>query len=491
MARPYPAGDYDTVFVNVPASYQQGAIGDGEEPPHGMLRVIQHARQQGYNVGILDAHRLKLLPEEIAEQIAKTGAKSVAMNPTSLNVPEAMEIARMCDERNIPFILGGIHATLDAAQAREDFPNAFAIVKGDGETAIEEVLNAIHHGGERSYGNGIYYREHIHNGRSDRTPQMDVTKVPLIPQAELVEEPVYRHTVMVGGKEKVIDESTIFASTGCPFACRFCSSPIMVARDVRGYKPYTRPGMDRIVDEVHYAVNTMGANAIHFLDDMAFVTAEHVHDLYKGVSDRNLTGKFIWRGLTRAQVIERFDERTMEELKASGVWKMALGVESGNDAILKMIKKQVSVGQVEAAVQKLASKGIAVKGFFIMGFPGETERQILDTYELLMRLKDMGMTEASIFQFKPYPGTELYDMVLTQQPGIQEKLHYLNGRRQRTVSNDLYGKAHQRAATTVWLPDDLRIADVPSGTVREHVMRALQDFYGDTPQDESVNSECV
>lgn len=71
MARPYPGTEYDMLMINVPSSYQQGAIIEGEEPPHGMLRVISSATKNGWNMGILDAHRLNLSSEKYLNNCKK------------------------------------------------------------------------------------------------------------------------------------------------------------------------------------------------------------------------------------------------------------------------------------------------------------------------------------------------------------------------------------------------------------------------------------
>jgi hypothetical protein len=152
MARPYPESDFDFLAVNVPSTYQQGVIPDGEEAPHGLLRIIAAGRdlhvkmplQPRISAGLLDAHRLRLQPETIIGQIEKVAAKGVVgLNPTSVNVPEAQAIARLCDARGIPYILGGIHATLDPVIAREDFPNASAIVRGTGELVIGRTVQSV------------------------------------------------------------------------------------------------------------------------------------------------------------------------------------------------------------------------------------------------------------------------------------------------------------------------------------------------------------
>lgn len=479
MARPYPGRDFDFLAVNVPSTYQQGLIPDGEEAPHGLLRIIaaatdlhkSHPLYPKHSAGLLDAHRLRMQPNEIIEQITRTTPSGVVgLNPTSVNVSEAQVIAELCDQRGIPYVLGGIHATLDPAIARHDFPNAAAIVRGTGELVIGRLIQSIK--SELTPDIPGVYWPHTDHGHQMRTPDIDPNDIPVIRQDILVEEPVYEHTVILDGQRQSIKESNLFVTYGCPFECTFCSSPVLVGRNERtGVPAYRRPEMARIVDDVEHVTRDLGANAIHFLDDMAFITAGHIKEFDEEITRRGLRGDFIWRGLTRAPVIARFGEDDMRRMKDTGAWKIALGVESGSDAVLKGIKKKVKTEEVVSAVTRLAAHGIQTKGFFIFGFPGETEGQMMETRRLIQHLSGLGMTEISAFQFKPYPGTEAYRSIVERDPGVIAHLAYLR----RSNSNG--SKAKQRAADTPWLPDDLQIAAVPSGVVRAHVEGALEDFY--------------
>lgn len=473
MARPYPNTDTDFLAIDVPSTYQQGFIPDGEEPPHGLLRVVASARKlHHFNAGILDAHRLKLQPDQIKNQLEIIKPKVVGLNPTSVNVPEAQLIAAMCDDLEIPYILGGIHATLDPKIAATDFPTYSAIVKGNGELAVGAALNTLVRN-RHLPAEGVYYPGDTQTERSDYATKLNPERVPMVRQDELVEEPVYHHTVTLHGKPTEIAEATLFVTDGCPFDCTFCASPIMVNRKGKDSIPYMRPEMSRIIQEISHVTDDLGADAIHFLDDMAFVTEDHIKDLHAGLVGQNRLGSFIWRGLTRAPVIDRFSPETMERMVETGAWKIAMGVESGSDEMLKRIKKKVSSQQVIRAVEKLTKYGIQAKGFFIVGFPGETEAQICETVDHVAHLKELGMTEIAMFQFKPYPGTEEYFNVERTMPDVIPQLNYL-----RRGNTGMTGKAQFRSEQhDTWLPDDLKIADVRSGVVREYVMQTLSDFY--------------
>ncbi len=490
LCRPYPGTDYDFLAINVPSTFQQGVIPDGEEAPHGLLRIVSTMR--GYkeqdpsypelNAGILDAHRLNLTPRQIIGQVRKTGTKVVGLNPTSVNVFEAQEIARTLDEEGIPYIIGGVHATLDPSIARSDFPEAVAIVRGTGELAAGLAVEAILESKETSIP-GVFWSSSDHT-TMERTDDIDVGRMPLVRQDILVEEPVYEHTVTIGGVRKKIHESNLFVTYGCPFDCTFCASPVMVGRNERNSRPaYRRPDMELILDNIEHVVSGLGADAIHFLDDMAFINEDHILELHQGLTERELMGKFVWRGLTRAPVINRFSDNAMSQMAETGAWKIALGVESGSDEVLRQIKKKVTSDQVRESVDRLTSHGIQSKGFFVFGFPGETVEQMDETRALIVDLKARGMTEISAFQYKPYPGTESFEQLARLKPELVPRLSYLRSFLRHQMQADEGTKANDKAADTPWLPDDIMIADAPSAIVREQVVRALTDFYGDVPSD--------
>jgi anaerobic magnesium-protoporphyrin IX monomethyl ester cyclase len=169
---------------------------------------------------------------------------------------------------------------------------------------------------------------------------------------------------------RTINEANLFVTYGCPFECTFCSSPILVGRNEKtGVPAYRRPDMQRIVDDVEHVVTDLGADAVHFLDDMAFISSTHIRELDDELVARDLKGKFIWRGLTRAPVIDRFTDDDMRLMKDTGAWKIALGVESGNDEILRAIRKKVKVEQVVRAVARLGKNRHTDKGLLYFWLP--------------------------------------------------------------------------------------------------------------------------
>jgi anaerobic magnesium-protoporphyrin IX monomethyl ester cyclase len=97
-------------------------------------------------------------------------------------------------------------------------------------------------------------------------------------------------------------------------------------------------------------------------------------------------------------------------LVRNGLREVALGIESGSERVLKAIDKRISPEMARSVVLRLSERGINVKGYFILGFPTETRAEIDATVRLVHELWHItnrlpGRFRASVFEYRPYPGT--------------------------------------------------------------------------------------
>lgn len=242
----------DILLINIPATFQQGIIPDDEEPPFGMLRIAVASEKHGYKPALLDAHRAKLTLPEIDDVLYGLKPKTVGINPTSVNVTEAQEIAELCAYRGIPLILGGVHATLNPFTALKDFPMALAVVKGKGERAILYILDDFKNG-RQTENRGIYY-QNAEPGRNDFAEYYPLDELPLIDQSKWVENPLINRKVEIDGQNVELREISLYETAGCPFQCTYCATPALTGRNY-GYKTYYRPTMDRILASTRLAID--------------------------------------------------------------------------------------------------------------------------------------------------------------------------------------------------------------------------------------------
>jgi len=328
----------DILLINTPASFEQGIIPDDDEPSFGLLRIATAVETIGLMPAYLDAHRHKMGLPEIDDILFDLKPRSVGINPTSVNVSEAQEIAELCANRGIPVIIGGVHSTLDPQKALTiDFPMAKAAVRGRGEYPVMHFLSDICKDAETGHV-GLYYNNPSIHSRQDYANCYPLDALPLVDQKKYVHNPLTNKTIESNGSIFNLKEISLFETAGCPFQCTFCATPVLVNRG-KGQRSYHRPEMTKIIESTRMAIN-LGANAIHFLDDMAFVTPKHFQEFATGVNSMNTPKGFHWRGMTRAPIIaDKCTDKDMRAIKNSGCWRISLGVESGNDDILRRIKK--------------------------------------------------------------------------------------------------------------------------------------------------------
>jgi len=189
--------------------------------------------------------------------------------------------------------------------------------------------------------------------------------------------------------------TAIMTSRGCPFECDFCSRPVFGTL-------FRARNASNVADEIE-AVISLGYDRIWFADDCFTLNRKRLMDICDEIIRRGL--KIGWECLSR---VDTLDLETAEKMKQAGCVRMFFGIESGNDSILKIMKKQITTAQAHSAVQVCKSNGIKTGAFFIVGYPGENEQTILDTVRFASSLP---LDYLSFTLPYPIPGTPLFNKI--------------------------------------------------------------------------------
>ena len=105
----------------------------------------------------------------------------------------------------------------------------------------------------------------------------------------------------------------------------------------------------------------------------------------------------------------RIDAEVAALLYRSGCRNMSYSPESGAPAVLARIKKKITTDAVINSIRASFTEGMNVKCNIILGFPGETLEEVLQSYRFIIRMALAGAFDISIWAFSPYPGSELFD----------------------------------------------------------------------------------
>jgi radical SAM superfamily enzyme YgiQ (UPF0313 family) len=109
--------------------------------------------------------------------------------------------------------------------------------------------------------------------------------------------------------------------------------------------------------------------------------------------------------------IDTVNEDMLRLMRRAGCWYISYGVESGNQETLDRIGKKITLDLIRERVELTRRCGIEAKGFFIIGFPWETEQTIRETVDFALSLP---LSDLNIFPLTPFPGTAVYEQAKVQ-----------------------------------------------------------------------------
>ena len=189
---------------------------------------------------------------------------------------------------------------------------------------------------------------------------------------------------------------SMYTTRGCPAMCTFCLWP----QTHSGHR-WRQRSTDDVVNEVRYALDAHPqAKEIFFDDDTFNYQKARTIELSKKLAPL----KFTWSCNSRVTT----DYETLKAMKDAGCRLMIVGYESGEQQILKNIKKGATIDMALRFTDNAKKLGLAIHGDFIIGLPGETRESIRKTIDFAKRL-DTETIQVSVAH--PYPGTEFYDYV--------------------------------------------------------------------------------
>ena len=180
----------------------------------------------------------------------------------------------------------------------------------------------------------------------------------------------------------------VLTSRGCPWKCIYCRQTVTYKSVVRYRSP------ERIVAEIsQYHLTNIAFHA-----DTATVNKKQMLAICEGI--KSLPWKVRWICNSRVDTV---DLEMLKAMKAAGCWMICFGIESGDDRVLAMNKKEATVADAERAVRWAKQAGLRVWGYFMLGMFGDDLLNMEATITLSKRLRCDIVNYAIA---APYPGTE-------------------------------------------------------------------------------------
>lgn len=375
-----PEGSLDHVLCSYP--YRRELNDVGFFPPIGLEFIAKVIQPFSKQIEIVD---MRKEPGRTSDFIRpETG-----MVCFSINWDRDQDF--ICEEiRSVPdgifVLLGGRHASENPERWLVDFPNVCAVVRGDGEEAVEEICRGV----PFKDITGLSFRsgdEIVHNLNRIPGPIQDN----LFPDRSLRK---YSYEIGFGGANTGLEVDMIAASRGCPFNCKFCS----FARNPWGTKrTWTARSAESVVAEIE---QTRG-RIIGFTDDIFTFDMDRVEKICDLIIARGIRKKYVINA--RLEIARRPD--VMRKMEKAGFVLLMLGIESAHDKTLKSMGKGFNVAQIRKYFEELSKTNMILHGYFILGNIGESRSDMEQIVPFARELR-LDTIALSTLRVAPYSGLD-------------------------------------------------------------------------------------
>jgi anaerobic magnesium-protoporphyrin IX monomethyl ester cyclase len=389
------------VLVSSPVSLQEryglfsGAA--STEPSFGLVSLAAVALRIGAKVRIVEAASENLTIHETFKEVLDFKPDVVGISSTTAGIIPAGGLARMIKvaRPGIATLIGGCHVSALPEETLLAFKGFDLAVMGEGEETLNAILKAVQKRGECPRdlpGTAVREGEGVRiNPTRALIPDLDVLPLP----AWSLLRGFPRKFRPSPGRVKRWPCASIVLTRGCPNQCRFCDRSVF-GNQCRAYSPGYAVRMLKDLRENY------GVKEILIEDDTFVISRQRVQEFCERIRAEKLD--ITWSCLGRA---DRVSPDLLRLMREAGCWHISYGIESGDPEILRSMKKNLNLKQIERAVWWSRDAGLRTKGFFMVGFPGESKRSLSATRSLANSLP---LDDITIMQLTPFPGSALYEV---------------------------------------------------------------------------------
>ena len=388
------------VLIDPPTSHEQ-IYGDWDLsemdtccPPLGLLHIASFVREHGHTPHVLDLTARKWTLAQAVTFVEEINPGVVGISAKTINIHNAAELAERLKLAGFdrPIVLGGAHVT--AVPETEAIPSVRHRGSRRGRADVSRASHETDRGESVADTAGIAHRSGMDVVEvNPRRPLIeDLDQLPLPAWDLLPEFPEsYPHSPL---ETKRLPAASIITSRGCPFSCTFCDNTIFGTRVRHHSARYTLAMIRHLKDRY-------GVRDLMILDDDFLLNRGNLFEICDSlIAERS---DLSWFCIGHAKSMT---ENRLQKIRDAGCWFIELGIESGCDRILKILKKNTNRREIAEAVGHARKAGLKVKGNFIFGLPTETKESLEETIEFATSI---GLTHFQQNFLTVWPGCSLSD----------------------------------------------------------------------------------
>lgn len=369
----------------------------GYNPPLGLLYLAGYIQKHSpeHQIKVIDPLPENLNHQQVKEKMENFSPDILGVNVMSFTLIDALKVAKKAKENNpkIKIVFGGPHVHIYPQKTLEQ-KNIDYVVLGEGEKTFYKLINNIENEEYLKQTPGLAFfdknNNYINTGSSEFIQNLD--EIPL-PARNLIDNNKY-YSIL--GTSKLV--TTMITSRGCPYNCLFCDRPHLG-------KVFRARTAKNVIKEIEDCLK-YGIREFLFYDDTFTIDRKRVIDICNLIIEKKLD--ISWDIRARVNTV---DEEMLKKLKQAGCLRVHYGVESGTQKILNILRKGITLEQIEKAFKITKKSGMETLAYFMIGNPEETKEDIEKTIKFA---KKINPDYVHITGTMPFPATDLYKKALEE-----------------------------------------------------------------------------
>jgi len=354
-------------------------------PSLGLMYLSASLRQAGYTVRHIDHTFLER--SDVLEQIDMLKPSVIGIYCMITMQDEALSLAAQVRDKALT-VVDGPYPSGEPETFVDDFD---LVAVGEGEETIVQIMR---HLDDRTFDDipGLVFKRDGYVVKTEGLHRSkDMSHLPLPYRGDIP-----NHEYIAYWRKHWKDATTPLMSTrGCPFRCDFCHKSVF--GDLFSARP-----VESVVAEMR-EIAELGYDHVWMSDDLFTLNYRRTFELAQAIEEAHLP--LTWECLSR---VTHVDKPLFDQMRRAGCKRIFFGIESGDEAVLKEMKKGITPDQARAAVEACVAAGIKAAGFFMVGYLGETTDSLIRSINFSSSLP---LDYVSYTIAYPLPGTGFYERV--------------------------------------------------------------------------------
>jgi len=380
--------------------------------PLGLMYVSAYLKSRGdHEVQLRDQHIDRCPVDEIVDDVAAFGPAVVGIGAMTAEAQVLYTIAERVKARfpDVTVVSGGSHASAFTLESLADCAAIDYVVKGEGEETFAALVAGIERGERPDGVPGSAYRDEV--GKPTlapaRTYAEDLDAMPW-PDWDAIDFERYHGRagmdLMCGRREQM----SIFTSRACPYECIYCHNTFG--------KVFRARSAESVLAEMRTLYHERSIREFLVLDDIFNLDPVRAKAIARGIIAEEMDISLVFSTGFKADLC---DEELIDLLCRAGLARVAYAVETATPRLQGMIKKGLDLDRVAQVIRWTAKRGVLTRGYFMVGFPTETEAEVRETMDWAVR-SDLHI--ASFMRVQPFQGTGM--RALAEEMGMEVNVPY-------------------------------------------------------------------